>query len=146
MKAFPFTEAEWAKVKDAALAVVNATLANDSVLSASHNIELFDVLERLRARHGDHPVLLETQADFTEDDAERIALYQCASSIAIKHGLPSFSIRLSLGRVLLEAGRQVDAAAELAACEHELPDCDESDRASWSELFEQIRNADPGNR
>jgi hypothetical protein len=41
-------------------------------------VGLFDVLAGLRARHGDHPVLLETEADFTEDDEVRLALYQQA--------------------------------------------------------------------
>jgi hypothetical protein len=68
VEAFPFTESEWASVQEAALLVVNAALVEDPVLRASHVSGLFDVLVDLRVRHGEHPVLLETQADFAEDD------------------------------------------------------------------------------
>ena len=143
MEVFPFTEAEWAAVKDAALPVVNAALADDPVLRASHLIGLLDVLIGLRARHGDHPVLLETEADFAEDDGERVALYRRAAGIASAHDLPTLSIRLSLARALLELGRPAEAAAELSACERELPDGDESERESWSELSAEARHAEP---
>ena len=137
MKAFPFTEAEWAAVGEAALPVVNATLADDAVLRVSHLVKLLDVLARLRARHGDHPVLLETEADFAEDDAERLTLYQRAVSTAVAHGLPTLSIRLSLAGLLLEMGQRGAARDELLACEGELWDGDDSERASWAELVAQ---------
>lgn len=48
MEEFPFTEVEWAAVKDAGLPVVNAALADDPVLHASHLARLLDVLAGLR--------------------------------------------------------------------------------------------------
>lgn len=143
MKAFPFTEAEWNAVSDAALPVVNAGLAGDEVLGASHLLGLLDVLAGLRARYGDHPILLETEADFTEDDAERLGLYQRAVGIAVANDLPTLSIRLSLAR-LLELGQTQQAAAELTACKRELPDADPSESASWSELAVEASHAEPG--
>lgn len=142
MEAFPFTEAEWAAVREAARPVVNAWLAEDTVLRASHLVGLLDVLAGLRARHGDHPVLLETEADFTEDDAERVARYRRAAEIAAAHGLPTLSIRLSLARVLLDSGEQGAALAGLLACEGELVEGDESERASWVELVAEARRAE----
>jgi hypothetical protein len=144
VEAFPFTDAEWAAVKDAALPVVNAGMAEDAVLRASHLVGLLDVLAGLRARYGDHPVLLETEADFVDDDAERVALYRRAAGLAVGHGLPTLSIRLSLARALLDLGRPSEAAAELSACERDLPDGDDSDRAMWSELAAEARHAEPG--
>lgn len=142
MEAFPFTEAEWASVEEAALPVVNATLADDPVLRASHLIELLDVLASLRARHGDHPVLLETQADFAEDDVERVALYRRAAGIAAAHRLPTLGIRLSLARVYLDTGDPGAALAELLACKGELGEGDESERASWAELVVEATPAE----
>jgi hypothetical protein len=142
VEVFPFTEVEWAALSDAALPVVNAGLAGDEVLGATHLVGLLDVLAGLRARYGDHPVLLETEADFTKDDAERVGLYRRAVGIAVAHGLPTLSIRLSLARVLLELGRPQEAAAELSACERELPDGDESERSSWSELAAEASQAE----
>lgn len=144
MEAFPFTEAEWAAVREAALPVVNAGLADDLVLRSSHLIGLLDVLAGLRARHGDHPVLLETQADFAEDDADRIALYRRAAGIAEANGLPTLSIRLSLARVLLDDGEPEAALAELLACESELAEGDESERASWAGLAAEARPSESG--
>ena len=139
MEAFPFTEAEWSAVSGAALPVVNAALSGDAVVRASRLGDLLDVLAELRVRHGDHPALLETEADFTEDDGERVALYRRAVAVAVANGLQTLSIRLSLARVLLESGRPSEAAPELAACENELADGDESDRAAWSELAAEAR-------
>jgi hypothetical protein len=143
VEAFPFTDAEWDGVKEAALPLVNATFAEDDALRASCFTELREVLGELRAWHGDHPVLLETEADFTEDDAEQVALYRRAASIATAHGLPTLSIRLSLARVLLDAAEPGAALAELLACEGELVGGDESERSSWAELAVAARQAEP---
>ncbi len=142
MQPWPFSEAEWAAVSEAALPVVNAGLAEDSVLRASHLIGLLDVLAALRARHGDHPILLETEADFAEDDAERVALYRRAVYAAETHGIQTLTIRLSLSMVLLDMGQWKAARDELRACEHELPQGDDSDRKSWAELVAESRQAE----
>jgi hypothetical protein len=99
VEAFPFTDAEWDGVTEAVLPLVNATFAEDDALRAACFIELRQVLSELRVLHGDHPVLLETEADFAEDDAERVALYRWAAGIAESHELPTLGIRLSLARV-----------------------------------------------
>lgn len=142
MEAFPFTTDEWTPVRDTLLSLVNAGMAEDTVLEESHFAELLGLLAALREQHGDHPALLETEADFTNDNGERIELYQRSATIAMGHGLPTLTIRLSLADALLELGRPIDAAGELSACEPELPGADESDRAWWSELATKVRNAE----
>ena len=144
MEAWPFSKAEWAAVSEAALPVVNASLADDPVARASHLVGLLDVLARLRVRHGDHPVLLETEADFTEDDGEQVSLYRRAVSVAEANGIQTLTIRLSLSRLLLNMGQRDAARDELLACERELADGDEWDRASWAELIAKSRHALPG--
>lgn len=139
MDEFPFTESEWAAVSDATLSVVNAVLADDATLRASLYIRLLDVLNGLRVRYSDHPVLLETEADFANDEGVRVDLYRRAVSLATTHQLPTLSIRLSLARTLAELGRVTEAAAELSGCIDELPDGDDADRASWSELAEIVK-------
>src|SRR5687767_5383934 len=96
MEAFPFTDAEWEPVKVAALAILNAGSVGDDVLRASLRIQILDLLIDLRERHGDHPVLLETAADDTEDDAEGATLYRRAVGIAEANGLQTLSIRVAL--------------------------------------------------
>jgi hypothetical protein len=81
MNPFPFSESEWSRVAAATLAATNATLADDEVLSASHFVELQSVLTELRRVYGDHPVLLETEADFAAEGAERIALYEAVKRL-----------------------------------------------------------------
>lgn len=143
VEAWPFSELEWQAVRDAALPVINASLAGDAILEASHLGGLLDVLADLRARYGDHPVLLETEADFTEDDSESAALYQRAVGIAEANGIQTLSIRLSLARVLLDLNRPADAAAELLACEGELPGGDEFDQVAWLELVTETKKFEP---
>ncbi len=143
MEAFPFTDAEWDRVKEAALPLVNATFAEDEVLRASSFMTLQAVLGELRARHGNHPLLIETEADFTEDNSERVRLYHRAVRAASSHCLATLTIRLSLARVLLESGQPNEAATELSACEVELPMSDESDRTTWSKLTAEAKQAEP---
>ena len=114
------------------------------MLRASHLISLLDVLAGLRARHGEHPVLLEMEADFAEDDFERVALYRRAASVAEAYGIQTLTIRLSLSRVLLDLGLREAARVELLACQDEVPDGDDSDRATWAELVAESKHAEPG--
>ncbi len=134
MEAFPYTKAEWMPVRDTLLSLVNAGLADDDVLRASYLVEVIELLAALRERHGEHPVLLETEADFIDDEDERVELYRRAAGIATANGLATLSIRLSLAKVLLDLDRPAEAALELATCQHELPDGDDSDRESWKEM------------
>ncbi len=134
MEAFPFTDAEWDAIKGAALPVVNASLAEDLPLRASALVELLDKLDGLRARYGDHPVLLETQADFSDENPERVALYRRAAAVAEAHRLPTLSIRLSLAELLLDGGEGWAAAAELLACKEEAAKADKFEQAWWADL------------
>lgn len=137
MDAFPFTREEWQAVRDAALPVLNATSAEDDVLYESNFIELQCVLHTLRERYGDHPVLLETEADFTHDSDTQRTLYEQARDIAVHHRLPTASIRVALAGVLLDDFNAVDAArGELTACRQEILDSgDEWEQSNWKELM-----------
>lgn len=137
MEPFPFSRHEWERVSEAARAITNATLADDDVLRASQFIELQTVLDDLRARHGEHPVLIETEADFEDDVVRQLSLYRAAVQLAEQHDLPTLSIRIFLARVLLEAFDDSKAAArELEACRGELAtNGDDWDRKEWSELL-----------
>jgi hypothetical protein len=134
VETFPFTENEWAAVKQAILPIVNATSAEDAVLQDSHFVALLDILAALRERYGEHPVLLETEADFTENDEERLQLYGKAIRLADANRLSTLSIRLSLAELLLGRRQRAAARVELLACKAEASDADDSDRASWEEL------------
>ena len=139
MEAFPFSQSEWQKVEDASHLLVNATLENDTVLKASYFAELLAVLDELRRRHGDHPTLLETAADFCDDPSLRVDTYRSAIKLAEANNLPTLSIRISLAEVLLKEFRDASqAAGELAACESELAaNADESVIREWSGLMKQ---------
>lgn len=141
MHEFPFSEDEWARVKEATHGVMNATLANDSILRQSLLSELDIILEELSCRHGDHPILLETSADFQDSPEKQLDLYRAALALADRNNLPTLSIRLSLARLLLEDFGQCDAAAhELVACQSELrTNGDRRDLEEWSLLLSRCR-------
>ncbi len=134
MDQFPFTEEEWNAVDECGREIVNASFMDDSVLQASHLNELLNVLSELRERHGDHPILLEAEADFIDDEYERIALYRQAVSTAEAHNLATLSIRIALARVLIETGECAAALQELLASESELPEADDGELRDWNEL------------
>ncbi len=142
MEEFPFTPEEWQMVGDAAWPRVNATWAGDEAVSASAFLTLQEVLHELRIKYGDHPILLETEADFTDDETERQRLYRAAIAIANTHGLPTLSIRLSLASSLLDSGPTEDAITELYACDAELPDGDTYQRESWYDMVSRVTACD----
>ena len=106
------------------------------------------MLAELRSRHGDHPVLLETEADFTDDPATQRELYRRALQQAELGGLITYSIRISLARVLLDNFKLPDEAlAELMACEAELePHADAAEQQKWAELVGECREQVPRGR
>ena len=137
MQPFPFRESEWQRIQNASCSLVKATLENDSVLRASLLAELMAVLEEIRQEHGEHPILLETAADFCDDPVSQLDLYRSAIRLAEASNLPTLTIRLSLASLLLEDfddPRQ--AAKELKACKSEVTtDGDVAQRQEWSELM-----------
>jgi predicted Zn-dependent protease len=137
MQEFPFTKQEWQCVVEVSTALTNATLEDDDVLQASLFMELSEVLEELRNRHGDHPILLETQADFCDDRLLRQKMYRSAIRLAESNGLQTLTIRISLACVLLESfDNPTEAIRELNACAHELAaQADKWDIQKWHELM-----------
>lgn len=112
---FPFSDTEWDRVKH-----------------SQTRRDLFRILEELRRKYGDHPVLLETEADFTKDKRRRRALYEQAIQAALAGGLDTFSIRTAFAWDLIwDFGEREQARKELLACEHELARADDSDREFW---------------
>jgi hypothetical protein len=136
---FPFSSIDWQKVKDVVLSHVNATLANDDVLSESTYVEILAVLDELRKNYGEHPILIETAADFCNDPNSRLKMYRCAIQIAENNNLPTLSIRLSYAKVLLQDFKyQSEALSELNACKPELiNNKDEYVLQEWNELLRQ---------
>ena len=124
MEAFPFTDAEWDPLKPVVDSILDADRSGDDALKTSLRLDLLDMLAVLRERHGDHPVLLETIADYTDDDAESAALYRRAVAIAEEHGLPTLSIRRALAFTLKSLGNPAAALEELHACGGEAADAD----------------------
>lgn len=138
MEAFPFTSAEWHPIRDAADSILDAHFAEDDTLEASLRLEMLDRLADLRARRGDHPVLLETMADYTEADAERAVLYRQAIEIAEAHGLSTLSARVSFAPVLVALGAPAAALDELQACGGEAAGGSEDERKHWVWALEQV--------
>lgn len=135
MSPFPFTDDEWGSLEELALSFLNASFAEDLVLKESLRLDIIDLLENYLKKHGDHPVLLETIADYLEDSQERFKYYRNAIKIAELNSLPTLSIRMAFAGALL-GDSQLKAALEmLRSCGTELSDADEKDRVDWcSEL------------
>jgi hypothetical protein len=134
-EAFPFTHEEWRAVNEAARVIVEAGFMEDPVLEASRLAALREVLTALRSKYPDHPVLLETEADFADDATEKQSLYEQSIDTALQRGLPTLSARLSLAEMLLEQTDDVEGASrELVACTAELKDADASERQQWRQL------------
>lgn len=135
MEQFPFTDADWDTLKPLALAILNASLADDEIIAASLRIDMLELLDGLRAKYGDHPVLLETEADYTDDSSERVSLYRQAVKIAEENGLQTLSIRMSLAFTLMQLDDPVAALDELWMCGGEVDVANDDERKHWLELL-----------
>ncbi len=139
MEAFPFTDEEWDPLKELASLILNASIrVEDPVLAASLRLDMLDRLEVLRERHGDHPVLLETMADYTDHLPEQVALYRRAAQLAEAHHLPTLSIRLSFVFALIELDQPMAALEELRACGDEAAKGNENDQKGWLNQLEMV--------
>lgn len=134
---FPFSEVEWGRVSAVTTDVVNATLADDHILRASYFVQLKEVLAALRMVHGEHPILLETEADFGDDRNEQRRLYEAAIELAVEKRLPTYTARISFAELLLDQfSTPDDARRRLLACSDEVAQrADKLERKQWSELL-----------
>ena len=71
----PLTKDAWDLIKQPAVDLVNAIVAEDTVLEEIHRNTLFDTLDKIEGEFGSHPQLLATRADFLDDYTERKNLY-----------------------------------------------------------------------
>jgi hypothetical protein len=141
MDEFPFSQEEWSEVEDASRAIVDSLFAGDDILQASNFVLLQITLEQLKKKYGTHPVLLETEADFIDDVESQLHLYENAIRAAQENSLPTYSIRISVARILFEeCNDPAKALHELLTCESEIDSsADNDDRAAWSELVAACR-------
>lgn len=96
MQVFAFSNEDWTRVKEVSIELTNAAPIADSCLNDSLFMELKAVFDELRAKYGQHPVLLETEADFCDDELESLELYNRALALADAHQLPKDTIQSSL--------------------------------------------------
>ena len=136
MKKLPYPTNEWEPVRWTAGAITEAATAGDATARAARFADLQTLLGELQQRHGDHPLLWETEADFTPDAAAAAELYRVAESLAVAAEWPTLTIRLSLARLLSEElGEPAQAREALLACRDELPWSREADCQSWANLL-----------
>lgn len=136
MKELPYTTGEWDAVRWAAGAITEAANAGDAAGREARFADLQSLLAELQQKHGDHPLLWETEADFTPDAAAAAQLYRVAEALAVAANLPTLSIRLSLARLLAdELGQPAEAREALLACRDELPWAREADCMAWANLL-----------
>lgn len=137
MEEFPFTAEDWNLVNQAGWVLVQATDIEDEILTAAAVAEMHAILAELTAKYGEHPVLLETAADYTDDPHERVGLYREARQLAVDNGLPSYTILISLAAVLIDDLSQPEAAREyLLKCQSEISAlADDYEQQQWKELL-----------
>jgi hypothetical protein len=141
MDKFPFSKREWRAVRAAAAAVAEASGPSQRTVRFD---ELRAALAGLRDKYGDHPVLIETEADFTSDPGTAAKLYRAAELYAAANELPTLSIRLSLARLLVEElGEPNEARAALIACRDELPGAAAAACEAWNALLAECDRLAP---
>ena len=137
MEEFPFERFEWERVQEIVLDILNATLADDDVLARAGFCELEEYSNVLFSKYGNHPVLLETLADFAQDVDEQLGLYRRASEEALARTMPLHTIHISWARVLIEDGKPEAALHVLESCSRDVElRADEDQKARYRDLLD----------
>jgi hypothetical protein len=142
MDPWPFEDEEWDEISELTHRLTNSTLADDQILHGSIHRELIERLCELMEKYGEHPVLLETLADFAEDPNERLSLYWKALKLSVKHEMPTLTIRIFLAELLIEEFQDAKEARQvLKDGEDEFLDREEEPEwvSKFAELWWQCR-------
>ncbi len=101
------------RVLDLGLAIVNAVLADDFALVAAHYQQLLAYHDEMQQAGTSHPYLVETLADYTDDDREALRIYQRALLMSREWGPsePTHEILVGMARRWLELGNKEQAEA-----------------------------------
>lgn len=92
--------ADWGRLRSLTETIMSAIASGDPELEDSLNLQITDLLEEMRTRFGDLPLLLETRGDFEQDDNKAIEFYRLAMSAPTKHGDDRASLRIALAHRL----------------------------------------------
>ena len=135
----PWSGEEWEQVIEAGFALVNATAHEHDPRYPEALEAMRSLIADLRARYGEHPILIETLADFEDGPDRRIELYGLAIERATALGRPTASIRMSLAKTLVEyCGKKEEALVQLRACADEvMRNGDEHDKNEHAELVSE---------
>jgi hypothetical protein len=101
------------RVHEFALLITNATLAEDDVLCETHYAAFRDYYEEQSRVGRCHPFILETLADYTEEEALAMSYYEQALALAKQMGEPIHSILIAIGERHQDAKRFEVAEAYL---------------------------------
>lgn len=80
------SDADWARLRGLAAAVIGATSSAGEVAGRPRLAELFALLDALESQYGRRASLLATRADFTADEGEKLTLLEEAYAIAVESG------------------------------------------------------------
>lgn len=109
----PIPPEMYERVRDLTLSITNATLADDAALADSHYQQLLAYYEETEKAGTSHPFLVETLADYTDDDREAIGFYLQALAISRESGRkePTQTILVGMANRWIELGNEEQAAA-----------------------------------
>jgi hypothetical protein len=77
------SDADWDRVKELAVAIVNAT-QDDEEAGEAETLALMSFLDELEVKYGPHPGILSTRADFLSDPDEAVRLLERAYALAVE--------------------------------------------------------------
>ena len=148
MTEFPCTLEEWDLVVDLSARMVNDYYKRNPVEQEALRTILLNHVHGLRTKYGDHPAILETIADFTENESERVEYYNLACTAAAANSMPTIGIKNYLASSYTASGQVLAALNILMESGRELATSDDSTRADWIKTVSAAANAaeDPADR
>jgi hypothetical protein len=117
------------------------TIKENSVEKEALRTELLNILHSLRKKYGDHPAILETITDYTEDVSDQIEYYNLACEAAAANSMPTIGIKNYLASIHTVSGQALAALNVLRESGRELAATDDSTRIDWIKTVSRAANA-----
>ena len=135
MLPFPFSPSEWQTVTNQ---FYEFTRDDASQRLSENRRTLRKILAALYEKYGEHPLLIETEANWLVDSPhKKLSKFRHAEYLAQAHGLPTYSVRLSIAELLLTLDKPRDAVDAIRSCESELFSVPWYEQNDWHRLLEK---------
>ena len=138
MNAWPFEEKDWKNWEAITRRYIDAVFAKDEIVCGSISREMYGMMIKWEKKYGEHPWILEHQADFAQNHRRKRELYERALDLAVKRCRATLTIRLSLAELLLDEFDDAVSALRVLM-DGQLEVVEKAQETDWIRMYQETR-------